>query len=530
MFLICLFILISTLTLGSLGSPAASSPSQADGLVDLGYAKHIPTYIDTTASGQRVAVYKNIRFAKSPTGNLRFRAPDTQLSRVEDIQDGNLPQSTDCISSAPAFIPFPGINGTTWGREDCLFLDVYVPEDVRPEDNVPVLQNFYGSAYAFGSKDMFFSPMGLFGLMHEQNKGKFIVVANNYRMGMPGFTFANNEDLDGNVGMLDCLAAAEWTSNYIHKFGGDRRRVTAMGQSAGAGIIYYLTVLDGGKGRHLPFQQAFISSPDAPQRRNVEGRQRKLFDFVLGAANCTTLACLRSVPEETMVRANDLLINQMLSESGGGTLGPVMGFGPAPDGTRIPDIPSALLKQGRVHKSLKRLVIGSMAAEGNGLSSDEGMPGYFPTLVRQLMPTASNATVQALLDAYYRPGFAKELAWDWTTDAIFACNGYNLANALPDRSMRYIMSTPPAVHGQDLMYYLYIDQENTPVSYPDLAVVFKTKLLALVLGDDLEWPEYCKDKHMYNITDTFEATTMPPELRHRCDLINQFVLDPSNGA
>lgn len=182
MFLVCLFILLSTLTLGSLGSPAASSPSRADGLVDLGYAKHIPTYIDTTASGQRIAVYKNIRFAKSPTGNLRFRAPDTQLSRVEAIQDGNLPQSTDCISSAPAFVPFPGINGTTWGREDCLFLDVYVPEGVRSEDNVPVLQNFYGSAYAFGSKDMFFSPMGLFDLMHEQNKGKFIVVANNYRL------------------------------------------------------------------------------------------------------------------------------------------------------------------------------------------------------------------------------------------------------------------------------------------------------------------------------------------------------------
>jgi carboxylesterase type B len=81
----------------------------------------------------------------------------------------------------PAYIPYPG-NGSTRGREDCLFLDVYVPEGVKPGDRVPVLHNFHGGAYAFGNKEMFFNPMGLFDLMHRQNGDKFIAVASNYRL------------------------------------------------------------------------------------------------------------------------------------------------------------------------------------------------------------------------------------------------------------------------------------------------------------------------------------------------------------
>lgn len=151
-------------------------------LVDLGYAKHIPTYINQTISGHNVIIYKNIRFANPPIGNRRFRGPNTELPHVNGIQDGKVPwESTSCISSAPAYIPYPEINGTTWGREDCLFLDVYVPDGVKPGDNVPVLHNFYGSAYAFGSKDIMFSAMGLFDRMFEDHAGKFIFVANNYR-------------------------------------------------------------------------------------------------------------------------------------------------------------------------------------------------------------------------------------------------------------------------------------------------------------------------------------------------------------
>lgn len=76
-------------------------------------------------------------------------------------------------------------------------------------------------------------------------------------MGVSGFSYLDGEDTEANVGLFDCLAAARWTSKFIHKFGGDRRRITAAGQSAGAGMLYYMTTLDGGKGE-LPFQKVYM--------------------------------------------------------------------------------------------------------------------------------------------------------------------------------------------------------------------------------------------------------------------------------
>lgn len=271
-------------------------------------------------------------------------------------------------------------------------------------------------------------------------------------MGVSGFTWAENEDLDGNVGLLDCLAAAEWTSKYIHHFGGSAQHITAIGQSAGAGILYYLTVLDAGRGNPLPFQQAFISSPAAPQRRNVTSRQRQLFNLVLSTANTTSLSGLRDLSETELIALNDAMINQMPSEGGGGNLGPILGFGPAPDGKRIPDIPSALIQRGATHHhDLKGLVLGSMASEGQTTSSDQGMPDAFGALARRTLPGASDETVREVLDLYYTPGMEPQLAWDWTTDVVFACNAFNLARGLPGKVRRYVMSTPPATHGQDLL-------------------------------------------------------------------------------
>ena len=174
-----LFVPLVVLLLSRL-SWAADYISSDQGLVDLGYAKHVPTLVNETSSGRKVRIYKNIRFANPPTGEIRFRLPDTDLPAVEGIQDGKAPDlANDCISSAPAAAPYPPYNGTTWGKEDCLFLDVYVPDDVQPGDDVPVLLWFVGSAFAFGSKDMFVSPMGLFDRVDDDTK--FIYVANNYR-------------------------------------------------------------------------------------------------------------------------------------------------------------------------------------------------------------------------------------------------------------------------------------------------------------------------------------------------------------
>ena len=88
-----------------------------------------------------------------------------------------------------------------------------------------------------------------------------------------------------------------------------------------------------------------------------------------------------------------------------------------------------------------------------------------------------------------------------------------------------------ANHGVSLWAdYFYIDQEQTPVNHPELAFAFQAKLLALVRGEDMEWPVYGVGQNIYNITNSFEATKLPDKLRERCELVHRLVLDPANGA
>jgi carboxylesterase type B len=162
--------------------PLNAAVTSNSNIVDLGYARHRPTYTNTTKSGQNVLSYMNIRFAQPPTGPLRFKKPVVPPHYSEGIQDGLYPPLfTDCISAAPPEVPFPGINGTAWGHEDCLFLNVLVPEGVKPGDDVPVLHWITGSAYAFGGKDTFLHPLGLIDGIKANPEQRFIFVASNYR-------------------------------------------------------------------------------------------------------------------------------------------------------------------------------------------------------------------------------------------------------------------------------------------------------------------------------------------------------------
>ena len=58
--------------------------------------------------------------------------------------------------------------------------------------------------------------------------------------------------MDANLGLLDSLAAVRWTAKYISRFGGDGSRISTIGQSAGAGMLYYMMSNSATK---LPFNQ-----------------------------------------------------------------------------------------------------------------------------------------------------------------------------------------------------------------------------------------------------------------------------------
>ena len=344
-------------------------------VVDLGYTRHEVTWQSLTPEGHLISVYKNIRFAEPAR---RFKRP-TFPPTADDpgvIHTGNYTHDTQCVSAVPQGVEvlFPGINGTVFGSEDCLFLDVYVPAALscQPFEGsahtndvaVPVLHWIYGGAYAFGSKEFYFTPLGLFDQLLSQDN-PFILVASNYRMGLYGWASSPNEEqTEPNIGLYDGLAALKWSKKFIHHFGGDPGRITAAGQSAGGAIVELLSASP--EDRDLPFRQAFISSPGLPLKRNVTERRREMFDAVLDATNCSSLDCLQGASEDELREVNRYLLNDVPGHSGGGNFGPGIGFGPIVDDDLVPDLP---VRSSDLSKSLGRLkgiISSNMANEVSG--------------------------------------------------------------------------------------------------------------------------------------------------------------------
>lgn len=102
---------------------------------------------------------------------------------------------------------------------------------------------------------------GLFGAVYDPsqlmktNDNGFISVVIQYRLG--AFGFLSSEDVKGNgqlnAGLLDQRFALQWVQENIEKFGGDPRKVTLAGESAGAGSVMLQAMAYGGMQDVTPF-------------------------------------------------------------------------------------------------------------------------------------------------------------------------------------------------------------------------------------------------------------------------------------
>ncbi|PGH18205.1 hypothetical protein AJ79_00543 [Helicocarpus griseus UAMH5409] len=531
--------------LPSLSAPSGESKSFPN--VELGYATHAPTFLNVTESGITLANYNNIRYAQPPTGDLRFRKPQTPPPSESGVKDGLMNPTPDCVSSAHPGAPFPGINGTHWGTEDCLFLNVRVPEGVKAGDKVPVIHWIHGSAYSFGSKDLLYTSLDSIGLFSgiKRPEEKFIFVANNYRLGLYGWSSSPfEEDMDANVGLHDSVAAVEWTKKYIERFGGDPDRITVIGQSAGAGIINMMLTSNGGIGK-LPFSKAILSSPGIMPRRNVTARRQEVYEQMLKTANCTTLTCLKDIPEDDLKVINHQLVTEGENTGGGGAFGPGIGFGPVVDDSYVPDAPQVLLDQGRFHKEVESVISSNTLNEGQGTSSDEDMPERFPDYFRMVFPGASDATVKRVQDMFaVKEGEPPEkLAWDWFTSVFFACNSWGVSSAYSNlgKARRYFLSAPPAFHGFDILYFFFINSTITPVVDAKVALNVQSYIRNVVSAKSAElptppdapvWPLYGQESKVLNIKESELEIVDDPWGKSTgiCRTLLDIALDPENEA
>lgn len=60
-----------------------------------------------------------------------------------------------------------------------------------------------------------------------------IFVTINYRVGFFGFMTLGNCEYSGNMGLKDQQLALKWLNKNIENFGGDKNKITLIGQSAG---------------------------------------------------------------------------------------------------------------------------------------------------------------------------------------------------------------------------------------------------------------------------------------------------------
>ena len=182
-----------------------------------------------------ICVYKGIPFAAPPVGELRWRAPQPprpwQGVLKADHFGSVCPQRPLGGPMAAAAKPV--------GSEDCLFLNVWAGATSATQQR-PVFVWIYGGRFVGGSaSEPEYDGEGL------ARKG-LVVVTLNYRVGIFGFLATpelsqeSGHGASGDYGLLDQIAALRWVQHNIAAFGGDPRRVTIAGQSAGAGSTLML--------------------------------------------------------------------------------------------------------------------------------------------------------------------------------------------------------------------------------------------------------------------------------------------------
>ena len=176
----------------------------------------------------RIQRYFGIPFAQPPIGNLRWKAPQP-VKNWEGIKEtkefGPRPMQTMVFGDMKS-----RSNGVS---EDCLYLNVWTPANRNTKD-LPVLVYFFGGGNVAGDA----SEPRYDG--ESMAKEGIVVVTTNYRLNIFGF-FAHPElsaeasyNASGNYGLLDQNAALKWVSKNIAAFGGNPKKVTIAGESAGS--------------------------------------------------------------------------------------------------------------------------------------------------------------------------------------------------------------------------------------------------------------------------------------------------------
>ncbi|WP_205412275.1 carboxylesterase/lipase family protein [Sphingomonas crusticola] len=369
--------------------------------VDSGLIEGIPA-----PTGSSVQMFRGIPFARPPIGDLRWREPQPV-------------RSWDGIRPADQFGP-RCMQKHMWddmffrspsASEDCLYLNVWTPAELRAASSakLPVLVYIYGGGFIAGDAS---EPRYDGAAMASHG---MVVVTLNYRLGIFGF-FAHPQlsgesghHASGNYGLLDQAAALAWVRRNIAQFGGDPKRITIGGESAGSMSV-----------------SALMVSPLS--RKNIAGAIGESGSVMMSAKTPTlaegeaagmsyaeslqvpTLAQLRAIPADKLLEV----------QSYGGAR-----FGPLVDGYFLPEPAAVTYASGKAAKI--PLLVGSNSQEG---AADAILNNAAPTVanyraslarlygdkadaVFALYPAASDGDVVRVATDLSSDRFLGAATWRW---------------------------------------------------------------------------------------------------------------------
>jgi para-nitrobenzyl esterase len=289
----------------------------------------------------QVHVFKGIPYATPPVGDLRWRAPKAPAN-WEGVRKADTFGSTCMQTPYPENSPYfekPEPIG-----EDCLYLNVWTVSKSNKERR-PVMVWIHGGALTRGS-----GSVPVYDGEALAMKG-VVVVTINYRLGIFGFyshpelTKESDRNSSGNYGILDQIAALEWVQKNIAQFGGDPKRVTIFGESAGSWSVNALVATPLAKGL---FQRAIGESGAnfAPLPKLADAEQAGV--RVMKNLKADNIAAMRAKSAEELMKA-------------GGTIAR-----PKVDGWMLPDQVSAIFAAGKQNDV--PTLIGSNADEGTAFT------------------------------------------------------------------------------------------------------------------------------------------------------------------
>jgi para-nitrobenzyl esterase len=259
------------------GAPASTSVKVVNGTVE------------GSTSDSGIRMFRGIPFAAPPVGALRWKAPQP-VKNWAGVRPA-VEFSPSCMQR-PIYgdMEFRG-KGTS---EDCLYLNVWTPAK-SATDKLPVLVYFFGGGLVAGDGSEY-----RYDGASMAAKG-IVSVTVNYRLTVFGFlahpelTAEASYRASGNYGFFDQNAALKWVQANIPAFGGDPRRVTIAGQSAGSRSVTVQMISPISKGLFAGAIMESGSMVGAAKPLSLADGEKRGLAF-MKAAGASSLKDLRAMP------------------------------------------------------------------------------------------------------------------------------------------------------------------------------------------------------------------------------------------